>query len=591
MPLPASMGLIPPEILENIRSRVDIAEVVAQYVPDLRLSGRSSKGRCPFHQEKTPSFHVNAERQTFHCFGCGAGGDVFAFLMKIENLGFSEAVERLAERAGVPVSWTGESSGAGSQERRALLEALAFAADFYRDCLLKSPRAEPARKYLGSRKISEQASEAFQLGYAPGGSEFWAAAEKKGLAREILAKAGLIAVKEGRPRDYFFDRVVFPIRDAKGAVVGFGARTMGDGVPKYLNSPESPVFSKSRVLYGLWEGLSAVRRVRKAILMEGYMDVIAAHQHGFPIACAPLGTALTPDQAALLKRYAPSVAVVFDSDKAGEAAAVRGSAVLLSAGLSVRAAAVPSGKDPDEFLHEFGGKAFKDDCLAKSESPDQFLTRRLLASAPQPLTPEAKSSIGKEVLALIAKVPDEILKSEWTKRLAKSLDVSEGALSREMGRSAGHKAHRMRPEPAAANPAPAAIFPTEDAQILRLAFENPGAAASMAVEDDFLSQTGRKIWQAFLEVKSEPSWDARLSVAESLSEAERSCVSRLLVESGKSADSEKALEVLLARRRALRRLREIEPQIREMGAGKRPKDAALQDEYLRLCLATKRRGN
>ncbi len=587
------MGLIPPDILENIRSRVDIAEVVAQYVPDLRLSGRSSKGRCPFHQEKTPSFHVNAERQTFHCFGCGAGGDVFAFLMKIENLGFSEAVERLAERAGVPVSWTRESSGAGSQERRALLEALAFAAEFYRDCLLKSPRAETARKYLASRKVSEQASEAFQLGYAPGGSEFWAAAEKKGLAREILAKAGLISAKEGRPRDYFFDRVIFPIRDAKGAVVGFGARTMGDGVPKYLNSPESPVFSKSRVLYGLWEGLSAVRRVRKAILMEGYMDVIAAHQHGFPIACAPLGTALTPDQAALLKRYAPSVAVVFDSDKAGEAAAVRGSAVLLSAGLSVRAAAVPSGKDPDEFLHEFGGKAFKDECLAKSEGPDQFLTRKLLASAPKPLTPEAKSSIGREVLALITKVPDEILKSEWTKRLAKTLDVSEGALSREMGRAVGHKAVRMPPEPAAPKPAPAAaaFFPPEDAQVLRLAFENPGAAAAMAVEDDFISHAGRKIWRAFLEVKDGPSWDARLSVAESLDEAERSCVSRLLVESGKSADSEKALEVLLARRRALRRLREIEPQIRDMGAGKRPKDAVLQEEYLRLCLATKRRGN
>ncbi len=587
------MGLIPPDILENIRSRVDIAEVVAQYVPDLRLSGRSSKGRCPFHQEKTPSFHVNAERQTFHCFGCGAGGDVFAFLMKIENLGFSEAVERLAERAGVPVSWTRESSGAGSQERRALLEALAFAAEFYRDCLLKSPRAETARKYLASRKVSEQASEAFQLGYAPGGSEFWAAAEKKGLAREILAKAGLISAKEGRPRDYFFDRVIFPIRDAKGAVVGFGARTMGDGVPKYLNSPESPVFSKSRVLYGLWEGLSAVRRVRKAILMEGYMDVIAAHQHGFPIACAPLGTALTPDQAALLKRYAPSVAVVFDSDKAGEAAAVRGSAVLLSAGLSVRAAAVPSGKDPDEFLHEFGGKAFKDECLAKSEGPDQFLTHKLLASAPKPLTPEAKSSIGREVLALITKVPDEILKSEWTKRLAKTLDVSEGALSREMGRAVGHKAVRMPPEPAAPKPAPAAaaFFPPEDAQVLRLAFENPGAAAAMAVEDDFISHAGRKIWRAFLEVKDGPSWDARLSVAESLDEAERSCVSRLLVESGKSADSEKALEVLLARRRALRRLREIEPQIRDMGAGKRPKDAVLQEEYLRLCLATKRRGN
>ena len=585
------MGLIPSETMEAVRSRVDIAEVVTRYVPDLRLSGRSFKGRCPFHQEKTPSFHVNAERQTFHCFGCGVGGDVFAFLMKIENMGFSEAVERLAERAGVPVSWTKESSGAGGQERRELLEALAFAADFYRGCLLQSPRAEAARNYLASRKVSAQASEAFHLGYAPGGSEFHAAAQKKGLASDMLSKAGLISMKGERPRDYFFDRVMYPIRDAKGATVGFGARTLGDGEPKYLNSPESPVFSKSRVLYGLWEGLNAVRRVRKTVLMEGYMDVIAAHQHGFPIACAPLGTALTLDQAALLKRYAPSVAVVFDSDKAGQTAAIRGSAVLLTAGLSVRAAAVPSGKDPDEFLHQFGGQAFKDECLAKSESPDQFLARKLLAAAPKPLTPETKSSIAKEVLALISKVPDEILKSEWTKRLAKTLDVSEDALFREVGRTpAGRGAPQARPAPAAAPKAvPAAFFPSEDAQILRLIFENAGPSAPAVAESDFISEAGRNIWRAFERVRSEPSWPARL--LESLEEAEQSCASGLLVEDGKSADSDKALEVLLARRRALRRLREIEPQIREMGAGKRPKDAALQEEYLRLCLATKRRGN
>ncbi|HVA66526.1 MAG TPA: DNA primase [Elusimicrobiota bacterium] len=588
------MGLIPPEVLENIRSRIDIAEVVAQYVPDLRLSGRSFKGRCPFHQEKTPSFHVNAERQAFHCFGCGVGGDAFAFLMKIENLNFSEAVERLAERAGVPVSWTKESSGAGSQERRALLEALAFAADFYRDCLLKSPRAETARNYLASRKVSEQASEAFRLGYAPGGSEFWAAAEKKGLAREVLATAGLVAVKDGRPRDYFFDRVMFPIRDARGATVGFGARTLGDGEPKYLNSPESPVFSKSRVLYGLWEGLNVVRKVRKAILMEGYMDVIAAHQHGFPIACAPLGTALTPEQAALLRRYVPTVALVFDSDKAGQAAAVRGSTVmLLSKGLSVRMAMVPTGKDPDEFLNEFGGKAFKDECLAKSESPDQFLLHRLLATAGKPISREKKSSIAKEVLALIAKVPDEILKSEWIERLAQALDISKDVLFREMIRPGGlaKMGGRSQEKAPAAEPkaVAAAFFPLEDAQLLRLVFENVGPSAPALAENDFVSDAGRSIWRAFERVRSEPSWPARL--LESLEEAERSCASGLLVEDKKSADSGKALEVLLARRRALRRLREIEPQIREMGDGKRPKDAALQEEYSRLHSATKRRGN
>jgi len=586
------MGLIPSEALEAVRSRVDIAEVVTRYVPDLRLSGRSFKGRCPFHQEKTPSFHVNAERQTFHCFGCGVGGDVFAFLMKIENLSFSEAVERLAERAGVPISWTKESSGAGGQERRELLEALSFAADFYRDCLLKSSRAEAARTYLASRKVSAQAAETFRLGYAPGGSEFLVAAEKKGLAPELLSKAGLVSVKGERPRDYFYDRVMFPIRDAKGATVGFGARTLGDGEPKYLNSPESPVFSKSRVLYGLWEGLNAVRLVRKAVLMEGYMDVIAAHQHGFPIACAPLGTALTPDQAALLKRYAPSVAVVFDSDKAGQTAVIRGSAVLLTAGLSVRAAAVPSGKDPDEFLHEFGGKAFKDECLAKSESPDRFLLGRLLAAAPKPLTAEAKSSIAKEVLALIAKVPDEILKSEWAKHLAQALDVSETALFKEMGRSGGPvKADSRRQEKAPAAQAstlPNDLFSQEDSQLLDLAFENPKQAATVS-EDDFSSEAGRKIWRAFRAVKDEPSWPARL--LESLDDTLRPQVSGLLALGGKGLGAQhEVLSGLLTRNRARKRRKEIEQDIRDMGSGKRPKDPALQEEYLRLLSDEKRRG-
>jgi DNA primase len=344
------MSLIPEETLESIRSRVDIVELVRDFVPQLQRAGRNFKARCPFHQERTPSFVVTPERQSFHCFGCGAGGDVFSFLMKMESLSFTEAAEKLAARAGVEIVRKEEPLGPADAEKLKIKELLETAAAFYHQTLLKSAVAEPARRYLASRKVSPETIAKFRLGYAPKSGDVAVRAQRKGFSRELVVRAGLASERASGLRDYFFDRVLYPIQDAKGSCVGFGARALGEAMPKYLNSPESPVFSKGRVLYGLFQGLADVRKVRRIVLMEGYMDVMAAHQFGLTIACAPLGTALTLDQVALLKRYAGEAVVVFDADRAGQSAALRSAELLLASGLGVRIASVPEGKDPDEFL-------------------------------------------------------------------------------------------------------------------------------------------------------------------------------------------------------------------------------------------------
>jgi DNA primase len=581
------MGLIPAETIEAIRSRLDIGELVAEYVTPLQRAGRNLKGCCPFHQERTPSFIVSPERQTFHCFGCGEGGDAFTFLMKIEHLSFMEAAEKLAGKAGVKLEATEEAFGPEAKERLRLKELLEFAAGHYHEVLLKSPAAEAARKYFAGRKVTAKSVEDFRLGYAPGGGSLLEAAAKKGFAGELLVRVGLAAAQKttGKLRDYFYDRVLFPIRDAKGAVVGFGGRIMGDGEPKYLNSPDSPAFAKGRVLYGLFEGLAAVRKARKAVLMEGYMDVIAAHQHGLVQACAPLGTALTQDHASLLKRYCTEVAVVFDADSAGLNAAVRGAEVGLAAGLGVRIATVPSGKDPDEFLHAKGLEAFKTDCLMKSKDLVEFKTDLLISKESQPLSPQAKSSVAKAVLASIEQCPDEILKAEWTRKLAERLGVAQEALLRQMDKDAAAPARRRHQE------APAPVYekaelPEDDQHLLMWVLKKPGLAA-LIKEDELASDTARRIWKTLKGMStSDGAWSARL--LEALPEADRKATTGLLVDDKKEDDPEQKLMSVLNRRRAWTRLREIEPLVREMGDGRRAKDPAMQQEYAKLLTQTKK---
>jgi DNA primase len=579
--------MIAPETLELIRSRLDIAELVGESV-QLSRAGRNLKGRCPFHQERTPSFIVSPERQTYHCFGCGEGGDAFSFVMKTEGLSFVESAERLAARVGVKVE-TASALSESDKERLRMREALEFAAGHYHRILLKDPSAEAARQYAAKRKLNKAMVEGFLLGYAPRNGTLVPEAKKKGFSDDLLLNAGLAAKRpDGSLRDYFFDRLMFPIRDPKGAFVGFGGRTLGDGEPKYLNSRDSAVFSKGRLLYGLHEGSGAVRKSRRALLMEGYMDVIAAHQHGLTNACAPLGTALTPEQATLVKRQADSVTIVFDADAAGQNAAVRGAETALEAGLAVRVASVPEGKDPDEFLKAKGAEAFAA-ALEGAADPVAFKTELLVKRAGE-LTPEAKSAIAKDVLQTIARCPDEVLKDEWLRRLAARLGVNEDSLRRAGGKAVPQRrGARPAPEAAPAAPAPAApvrpaALAPADLQLLGVLFKTPASAD--AVPDAALeSEPARAILAALRGARPyDKGWGPRL--LETLPPAERGAASRLLADELGYDDPEGVLRALLEKRARLKRLKELEPIVLSMGAG-RPVDGALRDEYKRLVVELK----
>jgi DNA primase len=574
---------VPSETIELIRSRLDIVELVGEFVP-LTRAGRNMKGRCPFHQERTPSFTVSAERQTFHCFGCGEGGDAFTFVMKAENLQFMEAVEKLAARVGVKVEADREL-GPQEKERLKMREALEFAAQHYHELLKKDPAAEAARAYAAKRRLSKSSVEGFLLGYAPRQGTLVAAAAKKGFPAELLMKCGLAAKRaDGTVRDYFFDRFMFPIRDAKGQFVGFGGRTLGDGEPKYLNSPESPVFAKSRVLYGLFEGLAETRKARKAHMMEGYMDVIAAHQHGLKNACAPLGTALTPEHAALIKRYADAVVIVFDADAAGQTAAVRGAEVALEAGLNTRVASVPEGKDPDEFLHAKGLAAFTP-ALESAVDLVAFKTELLIKRAGE-LTPEAKSAIAKDLLGTIARCPDEVLKDEWVRRLAQRLGLTEDSLRRAGGKLIPQNRRSAPPGVAAGSttdagakaPASSAARLTPgDLQLLGVLFKAPSCASEVP-ETALESAPARALVAALRSLGSyEGAWAPRL--LDALEAPERAVATRLLGDELGYDDPPAVLRGMLARRAAQKRLKEIEPKVLT-AAG--PVDPALRDEFQRL---------
>ena len=575
------MAMIAPETLELIRSRLDIVELVGECV-QLSRAGRNMKGRCPFHQERTPSFIVSPERQTFHCFGCGEGGDAFSFVMKTENLTFVESAEKLAERVGVKI----EASKALSDDDRARLrmkEALEFAAEHYAAILKKDPSAEAARKYVGSRHLNAASVDGFQLGYAPRQGNLVQAALKKGFEEEILLKAGLAARRaEGTLRDYFFDRLMFPIRDAKGSVIGFGGRTLGDGEPKYLNSPESPVFSKGRVLYGLFEGAAAIRKTRRANLMEGYMDVIAAHQHGLKTACAALGTALTPEHSILIKRYADSAVIVFDADAAGQTAAVRGAEVALASGLAVRVATVPEGKDPDELLHLKGLPALEA-ALEIAVDLVSFKTELLIKRAGE-LTPESKSAVAKDVMSTIAQCPDEILKDEWVRRLASRLGVNEDSLRRSGGKAIpqARRAAANAPAPVVARePVRAAEIPAHDLQLLGVIFKTPASAKDVP-EEALDSGAARLILLNLRGVEPyDKGWGGRLLGA--LPPAESAVASRLLTDELGYDDPAGHLRQMLDKRTRQKRLKELEPLV----FSGRTVDPDLHEEYKRLVVELK----
>ncbi len=388
--------------IEELRSRADIAEVIGAHVR-LRRVGNRFVGLCPFHNEKTPSFSVSPERGFFHCFGCGAGGTVFNFIMQIEGLSFPEAVRSLAHRYGIAIEERREA-GAKPGDRDSMLRANEVAADFFAHVLWNTPDGAAARAYLKSRGVADETARAFKLGFSPARpASLTRALEKRGLL-DTGRKLGLVKQDSSAPYDMFRARLMFPIRDAQGRAIGFGGRVLDDRLPKYINSPESPLYSKGHALYGLFEGREIIARSDVAIVVEGYLDVIAVWQAKFGdiAAVAPLGTALTVDQLRLLGRRASTVVACFDGDEAGRKASLRSLETFLRAGLLGRAMFIPSGFDPDTLIREKGPQAFSES-VASADLLVNYFIREQVASMDKSVDGRARAA-GRvaEMLRMVA---------------------------------------------------------------------------------------------------------------------------------------------------------------------------------------------
>ncbi|HTL69673.1 MAG TPA: DNA primase [Candidatus Eisenbacteria bacterium] len=489
--------MIPDATLNQIQERLDIVEVVSGYLP-LRRAGRSFKACCPFHGEKTPSFHVNPDKQIFHCFGCGAGGNIFGFVMKMEKKDFREAVEMLAERAGIEIPDDRPSRDTEAAKRAELLaKANHAAADFYHRVLTAGREAEKAREYLRRRGILDKTIEDFRVGFAPEAWDSLLQGLKAKIGEAALEKAGLLLTrKDGGYYDRFRNRVIFPILDAKGVCVAFGGRVMDDSVPKYLNSPETDLYVKGRHLYGLYQARKAIRESDLAIVVEGYMDLIACHQAGVENVVASLGTALTADQVRLIKRNTRNVIMLYDADKAGEAATLRGLELFLEEGMEVRVVRLSPGHDPDSFIKDRGAARFREE-LAAAKTLFEYKLALLKERHPAG-TVEGKVKIANEMVALFAKVPNEILRSAWTKELAKELSLSEEALFAEMRKGADRGARPAAPKEA---PAPKDVPPVEK-MLLALLLDSPDFADGARQElspEDFRHPAARRLAKGLLE--------------------------------------------------------------------------------------------
>jgi DNA primase len=480
------MPRITEDTIRRVAEATDIVELIGSYFP-LKRAGSSWRALCPFHNEKTPSFHVSPSRQSYHCFGCGAGGTVFRFVMEYEHVEFVEAVRRLASRAGVPVI---EEAGGGEDDRardvrKRLLSIHAEAAAWFHQHLLKEPGAEAARAYLASRGLGEATVRQWQIGYAP---DSWDALtghlRAKGFTDAELLQSGLATAKEdSRPARHIYarfrDRVMFPVCNDYGEVVAFSGRVLDPAAKaaKYVNSPETPIFSKGRILFGLDKTKRALIGSKKAIVCEGQIDLISAFDAGVANVIAPQGTAFTPDQARLLSRFVETVVLCFDSDAAGRQAVSRSLPALLECGLSVRVARLPEGQDPDSLIRSQGPAAFLD--IVES-APDFFdhAVARLVESGVAD-DPTRMAAATAKLAACVAMLKDPVARDAVTGKICARLAISPRSLQQQI-----RKTEKPRRESASDDsPAPAGQPPALSegiALLCRLALLNPECHAFLA---------------------------------------------------------------------------------------------------------------
>ena len=430
-------GFIPESKIEEIRNRADIVGIVSEYVT-LRKAGRNHVGSCPFHKEKTPSFTVNSEKQIFYCFGCGQGGNAFAFLMKMNDMTFPEAMKHLADKLGIPIPDTRDpAEKQHSRLKQKIYRINALARDFFTRHLA-SAEGRAARDYLGKQKIREEVIREFRIGYAPGGwrslRDFF---QKSGVALPLAEKAGLIIRKDtGDYYDRFRGRVIFPIEDVQGNAIAFGGRVIGEGDPKYLNSPESPVYVKGQNLYGLNRSRDDIRRKDSVIVVEGYFDFLSLWNAGIQNVAATLGTALTAQHTDLIKRYTKNVFTLFDPDQGGRGALERSLGLFLSKNVHAKVVILPPEHDPDTFARSRGREALEK-ILSEARSAVDYYIDDMIGSG---RTLEDHVDALRAAVPFMARIEDPVEKNLFIRRVSERLNIDLELLKAEVGKATGAKA-------------------------------------------------------------------------------------------------------------------------------------------------------
>ena len=546
------------QILEQIRNSLSITDLIGGYV-QLKKSGANYAGLCPFHLEKTPSFLVSEGKQIFKCFGCGVGGDVFKFVMLIENIGFFESVEFLADRTGVSLPRRGEGESPEAKQQKRLRKIMEAASEFYTRCLQSSPGAREARLYLQKRQIDASTQEQFHLGYAPGGRRLGRHLNDLGFREKELLACGLIKEGEGGQHyERFRQRIIFPIRDLSGRTIAFGGRILADGVPKYLNSPETPLYSKGSNLYALDTTRMEIRRGGYAILVEGYFDCVVPFQFGFRNVVASLGTSLTAGQVKLLGHYTRKVLVSYDPDSAGMGATMRSIDLFVDQGFDIGIVQTSDGQDPDSFLRSEGADAYREKLDSAIPYID-FIFSYLSTQQPDPSSPQGKQEIVRKILPHLIRIPNQIERAEHVTRLASRLRLDENLILSEMRRARPRTKQRVQVQDSPPPPEP--LTPAEETLIWASLEQDYSDLVFQNVEPEWFEGTqAEKIFEALFKLREEQNEVSVSKLRSLLDEADIAQVERVAFGSSYQPLSQ---EIVSSSMRALRQ-KHFEYQSREI---------------------------
>jgi DNA primase len=554
---------------DRVKQQADIVRVVGEYVR-LKKSGQNFTGLCPFHAEKSPSFAVHPTKQIYHCFGCGVGGDVFKFVMEMEKCPFPESIRIVAEKCGIAIPQPRERSPEErkeNQQRSALVEMHRVAQAFFTNQLEGTPEGKVARAYLEDRGLNKAAIDQFGIGYAPSGGDALLRSLKQKYPEKFLVESGLVSRDQsGRMFDRFRRRITFPISNESGKIVAFGCRALGDDMPKYLNSPETPIYSKSDVLYHLDRAKEALRRSDFAVLVEGYMDAIAVARAGISNVVASCGTSLAEPQIKLLARFTRRVIVNYDPDTAGQTATERSISLLLEQDFEVRVLALPGKADPDKFIREQGAEAY---VKVLKESPpyvDYLIAR---ARRMDLTTGEGKLRAVNFLLPYVQKIPNRILRSEWATRIAQQLRLDEPVLRAALSKAAAERRSEVKTKPELIGRAAKPV----ERRLIRMLAEGEGFRHELAqrIQQDqlHLGLETEKVLAALVAANLSNQPVQASEVAASLDERDRRMLYEILFEESSDLTWEEAESCVeaLHHRRAERELADVQRSIEASPAG------------------------